>query len=98
MRQINISRFTGNAQIPLLYAQAFNTVDSLGSGTISLNALQRVISTSNLPASTIEQVHTVVYSDGVHELILSGRLLIWLAQGHASIGPNFTWRLHWLGL
>jgi sorting nexin-8 len=47
---------SGNAQIPPIYTQAFNTVDALGSGTISIHALQRVVAASGIPAATIEQV------------------------------------------
>ncbi|PVF93930.1 hypothetical protein CPB86DRAFT_789597 [Serendipita vermifera] len=52
----------GNAQIPTQYSQAFNAVDTLGSGSVSINALQRVIGISGLPAATIEQIVNLVTS------------------------------------
>lgn len=52
----------GEAQIPTIYHQAFNAVDSLGTGFVSVNALQRVLSTSGIPASSIEQIVNLVTS------------------------------------
>ncbi|KAG8777436.1 Sorting nexin mvp1 [Serendipita sp. 405] len=56
------SSILGNAQIPPVYAQTFTTMDTLGTGTVSINSLQRVISTSGLPAATIEQIINLVSS------------------------------------
>ncbi|KIM25405.1 hypothetical protein M408DRAFT_210488 [Serendipita vermifera MAFF 305830] len=58
----DFSNILGNAQIPPLYTQAFNAVDTLGSGTISVNALQRVVAASGVPATTIEQIVSTVTS------------------------------------
>lgn len=45
-----------DATVPPIYSLAMDTVDPNGSGDISMNALIRVLSTSNLPAATTEKV------------------------------------------
>ena len=35
---------------------SFNIVDTTGSGTITINALQRVLTTTSLPAADIDKV------------------------------------------
>ena len=47
---------TGDAQIPALYTHSFNIVDTTGGGTVTINALQRVLTTSGLPAADIDKV------------------------------------------
>jgi sorting nexin-8 len=47
---------TGDAQIPALYTHSFNIVDTTGGGTVTINALQRVLTTTSLPAADIDRV------------------------------------------
>jgi hypothetical protein len=58
---------TGDAQIPALYIHSFNTADATGSGTITINALQRVLTTSSLPAADIDKVGS--YSSILYTLV-----------------------------
>ncbi|KAH9940909.1 uncharacterized protein BXZ73DRAFT_88587 [Epithele typhae] len=54
--------FQRNASVPSIYTQAFASVDSMGSGETSVNALSRVLGTSSLPASTIDKIVSLVSS------------------------------------
>ena len=42
--------------MPTIYQQSFNAVDPTNSGETSVNSLSRVLSTSSLPATTIDKV------------------------------------------
>ena len=42
--------------MPSIYHQAYGAVDPEGFGETSVNALSRILSTSSLPASTIDRV------------------------------------------
>ena len=42
--------------MPAIYQQSFNTVDPTNSGETSVNSLSRVLSTSSLPAATVDKV------------------------------------------
>lgn len=53
-------RWTAETNVPDSYNRAFAVVDATHSGEISVNALSRVLSTSRLPATTVDKV-----SDGV---------------------------------
>lgn len=44
------------ATIPAIYHQSFGTVDPTNSGETSVNSLSRVLSTSLLPAATVDKV------------------------------------------
>ena len=58
------------ATIPTIYNQVFSTVDPTNSGETSVNSLSRVLSTSGLPASTVNKVrelHSVVVGARVTE-------------------------------
>ncbi|PFH50265.1 hypothetical protein AMATHDRAFT_145640 [Amanita thiersii Skay4041] len=51
-----------NATIPLSYSRAFLAVDPANTGEVSVNALSRVLSTSSLPAATIDKIVNLVSS------------------------------------
>ncbi|KZT59030.1 hypothetical protein CALCODRAFT_481801 [Calocera cornea HHB12733] len=51
-----------DAPVPSIYHQALAAADPTGSGDVSLNALHRVLSTSHLPAATIERIVNLVSS------------------------------------
>jgi hypothetical protein len=42
--------------VPAIYQQSFGAVDPTNSGETSVNSLSRVLSTSSLPAATIDKV------------------------------------------
>lgn len=42
--------------MPTIYQQSFNAVDPTNSGETSVNSLSRVLSTSSLPAATVDKV------------------------------------------
>lgn len=42
--------------MPAIYQQSFSTVDPTNSGETSVNSLSRVLSTSSLPAATVDKV------------------------------------------
>lgn len=44
--------------MPAIYQQSFGAVDPTNSGETSVNSLSRVLSTSSLPAATIDKVRT----------------------------------------
>ena len=47
------------ATVPAIYQQSFGAVDPTNSGETSVNSLSRVLSTSSLPAATVDKVrHT----------------------------------------
>lgn len=45
-----------DATVPSIYDRAFASVDPTNSGETSVNSLSRVLSTSSLPAGTIDKV------------------------------------------
>ena len=45
-----------DATVPTIYHRAYAAVDPNGTGETSVNALSRVLTTSSLPASTIDRV------------------------------------------
>lgn len=45
-----------DATVPNIYHRAYGAVDPLGTGETSVNSLSRVLSTTSLPASTIDRV------------------------------------------
>jgi hypothetical protein len=42
--------------VPAIYQQSFSAVDPTNSGETSVNSLSRVLSTSSLPAATVDKV------------------------------------------
>ncbi|KAJ7577075.1 hypothetical protein C8J56DRAFT_799466 [Mycena floridula] len=56
------SAVIADADAPAIYNQAFLAVDPAGSGEASVSSLSRVLSTSSLPASTIEKIVNLVSS------------------------------------
>ncbi|KAI0251426.1 hypothetical protein BJV78DRAFT_1361570 [Lactifluus subvellereus] len=48
------------ATIPAIYQQSFGTVDPTNSGETSVNSLSRVLSTSSLPAATVDKIVNLV--------------------------------------
>jgi sorting nexin-8 len=44
--------------VPPIYTKALNAIDPTGTGDVSVNALSRVISTSSLPAATVDRVRS----------------------------------------
>ena len=52
-----------DATVPSIYPKAFASVDPSNTGETSVNALSRVLSTSSLPAATINKVNcTLVWA------------------------------------
>jgi len=56
LNQVTNSSRTADAVVPSIYSESLAAVDPTFSGETSLNALHRVISTSGLPATTIDRV------------------------------------------
>ncbi|KAI0295396.1 hypothetical protein B0F90DRAFT_1751359 [Multifurca ochricompacta] len=48
------------ATVPAIYQQSWNTVDPTNSGETSVNSLSRVLSTSSLPAATVDKIVNLV--------------------------------------
>ncbi|KAF8273177.1 hypothetical protein EI94DRAFT_1564763 [Lactarius quietus] len=48
------------ATVPAIYQQSFSTVDPTNSGETSVNSLSRVLSTSSLPATTVDKIVNLV--------------------------------------
>ncbi|KAI9433431.1 hypothetical protein BJY52DRAFT_1198651 [Lactarius psammicola] len=48
------------ATVPAIYQQSFNTVDPNNTGETSVNSLSRVLSTSSLPAATVDKIVNLV--------------------------------------
>ncbi|KAF8488383.1 hypothetical protein F5888DRAFT_1753380 [Russula emetica] len=48
------------ATVPAIYQQSFGAVDPINSGETSVNSLSRVLSTSSLPAATIDKIVNLV--------------------------------------
>ncbi|KAG8711777.1 Sorting nexin mvp1 [Ceratobasidium sp. 394] len=55
-----LNSLLADAPIPTVYESAFAAVDPSMSGDTSVNALHRVLATSNLPAATIERIVNLV--------------------------------------
>ncbi|KAI0050962.1 hypothetical protein FA95DRAFT_1630968 [Auriscalpium vulgare] len=51
-----------DATVPPIYQQSFSIVDPTNSGETSVNSLSRVLSTSSLPASTVDKIVNIVSS------------------------------------
>jgi hypothetical protein len=63
--------WTAEATVPELYNRAFAIVDATNSGETSVNALSRVLSTSGLPATTVDKVSDAEVgggTDGAHPM------------------------------
>ncbi|KAI0657970.1 hypothetical protein C8Q70DRAFT_999052 [Cubamyces menziesii] len=56
------SSIIGDAIIPPIYSRAWSAVDPDNTGETSVNALSRALSTSSLPASTIDRIVSLVSS------------------------------------
>lgn len=65
--------WTAEATVPDSYNRAFAVVDGTNSGETSVNALSRVLSTSGLPATTVDKVSDVVVGGGTGAHIMSDR-------------------------
>jgi hypothetical protein len=48
--------YVADATVPGIYHRAFAAVDVGGLGEVSVNALSRVLTTSSLPAATVDKV------------------------------------------
>ena len=59
---VSLTALTGDASVPSIYQRAFAAVDPSNTGETSVNALSRVLGTSNLPASTIDKVYSQLHS------------------------------------
>jgi sorting nexin-8 len=57
-----LSSVLAEATVPELYNRAFAIVDATNSGETSVNALSRVLSTSGLPATTVDKIVNLVSS------------------------------------
>jgi len=51
-----VYNYIAEATVPAIYQQSFRAVDPSNSGETSVNSLSRVLSTSLLPAATIDKV------------------------------------------
>ncbi|KAI8974512.1 hypothetical protein BD414DRAFT_424283 [Trametes punicea] len=58
----SFSSVIGDATVPSVYDRAWSVVDPGNTGETSVNALSRVLSTSSLPASTIDKIVSLVSS------------------------------------
>ncbi|KAG1880479.1 hypothetical protein C8R48DRAFT_752252 [Suillus tomentosus] len=58
----SLSSVLAEATVPDSYYRAFAVVDTTNSGETSVNALSRVLSTSGLPATTVEKIVNLVSS------------------------------------
>ncbi|KAF9454352.1 hypothetical protein P691DRAFT_693036 [Macrolepiota fuliginosa MF-IS2] len=56
------SAVIADATVPAIYHRAFATVDTSGLGETSVNSLSRVLTTSGLPAGTIDRIVNLVSS------------------------------------
>ncbi|PPQ64781.1 hypothetical protein CVT24_007867 [Panaeolus cyanescens] len=56
------SAVIADATVPSIYHRAYNSADPEGTGDTSVNTLSRVLSTSSLPASTIDRIVNLVSS------------------------------------
>ncbi|PPQ73571.1 hypothetical protein CVT26_010372 [Gymnopilus dilepis] len=56
------SAVIADATVPTIYHRAYAAVDPNGTGETSVNALSRVLTTSSLPASTIDRIVNLVSS------------------------------------
>ncbi|THU87977.1 hypothetical protein K435DRAFT_730276 [Dendrothele bispora CBS 962.96] len=56
------SSVIADATVPSIYNRAFSTVDPNNTGETSVNSLSRVLTTSSLPASTIDKIVNLVSS------------------------------------
>ncbi|KAI0629122.1 hypothetical protein C8Q77DRAFT_1236453 [Trametes polyzona] len=57
-----LSSVIGDATVPPIYNRAWSAVDPSNTGETSVNALSRALSTSSLPASTVDKIVSLVSS------------------------------------
>ena len=69
-------KIAADATVPSIYHRSYAAVDPMNTGETSVNALSRVLSTSSLPASTIDRVIPCSGSMAVFraDVIISRRL------------------------
>jgi hypothetical protein len=73
------------ATVPAIYQQSFGAVDPTNSGETSVNSLSRVLSTSSLPAATVDKVrHTYT----IHPFHYSILILILIFSFSYTLPPS----------
>jgi sorting nexin-8 len=89
--------------VPAIYQQSFGAVDPTNSGETSVNSLSRVLSTSSLPAATVDKVrHTLRLPLSLFQFSLSCSCSL-LSSYYLSIPSSYdryvvviVVRFHWL--
>ena len=78
-----------DATVPAIYNTSFAAVDPYNTGETSVNALSRVLSTSSLPAATIDKASTSASNMSAQGLTSASRSSTSLAVVHECPSSSF---------